>query len=118
MGASSRASSAAENEKSVTIRTATETIILPKNEIDERTLSKTSMMPEDQLKQFSSHEIRSLFAYLRGKSQVPMLATKENASAFFNGRDLAGWTGDRKLWSVENGEIVGRSPGIGTTRFC
>ncbi len=106
-----------ENEKSVTIRTATETIILPKNEIDERTLSKTSMMPEDQLKQFSSDEIRGLIAYLRGKSQVPMLATKENAGAFFNGRDLAGWTGDLKLWSVKNGEIVGLSPGIGHNTF-
>ena len=75
----------AENDKSVTVRTATETLILPKNEIDERTLSETSMMPEDQLKQFSPHEILSLFAYLRGKSQVPMLATKENAGQFFNG---------------------------------
>ena len=26
--------------------------------------------------------------------------------------DLTGWTGDTKLWSVENGEIVGRSPGL------
>ena len=107
----------AENDKSVTIRTATETIILPKNEIDERTLSNTSMMPEDQLKQFSPHETLSLFAYLRGKSQVPMLATKENASSFFNGRDLAGWSGESRLWSVENGEIVGRSPGIGSNTF-
>ncbi len=57
----------AENDKSVTIRTATETIVLPKNEIDERKFSPTSMMPEDQLKQFSTHEVLSLFAYLRGK---------------------------------------------------
>jgi putative membrane-bound dehydrogenase-like protein len=107
----------AENDKAVTVRTATETIILPKNEIDDRSLSKTSMMPEDQLKQFTTHEILSLFAYLRGKSQVPMLATKDNATAFFNGRDLTGWTGESRLWSVENGEIVGRSPGIGGNTF-
>ncbi|NLE58800.1 MAG: DUF1080 domain-containing protein [Planctomycetes bacterium] len=30
----------------------------------------------------------------------------------FNGRDLTGWTGDPKLWSVENGEIVGRSENL------
>jgi putative membrane-bound dehydrogenase-like protein len=107
----------AENDKAVTVRTATETIILPKNEIDERVLSKTSMMPEDQLKQFTTHEVLSLFAYLRGKSQVPILATKDNATAFFNGRDLTGWTGESRLWSVENGEIVGRSPGIGSNTF-
>ena len=106
-----------ENDKAVTIRTATETIILPKNEIEERTLSKTSMMPDDQLKQFTSHEILSLFAYLRGKSQVPMLATKDNATAFFNGRDLTGWMGDSQLWSVENGEIIGRSPGLHNNTF-
>ena len=90
---------------------------LPKDEIDERELSDTSMMPDDQLKQFSTHEILSLFAYLRGKAQVPMLATKENAGLFFNGRDLTGWTGDPKLWSVENGEIVGRSPGLKHNTF-
>jgi putative membrane-bound dehydrogenase-like protein len=107
----------AEDDKAVTVRTATETIILPKNEIEERVLSKTSMMPEDQLKQFTTHEILSLFAYLRGKSQVPMLATKDNATAFFNSRDLTGWTGESRLWSVENGEIVGKSPGIGGNTF-
>ena len=39
-------------------------------------------MPDDQLKQFSRSEIRSLFAYLRGKAQVPMIASKENATPF------------------------------------
>ena len=106
-----------EDDKSVTVRTATETTILPKNEIDERTLSSTSMMPDDQLKQFSTHEVLSLFAYLRGKSQVPLQATKENASTFFNGSDLTGWTGETRLWSVENREIIGRSPGLGSNTF-
>jgi hypothetical protein len=30
----------------------------------------------------------------------------------FNGKDLAGWEGDRTLWLAENGMIVGRSTGI------
>ena len=40
-----------------------------------------------------------------------MLATAENAKDFFNGKDLTGWDGDPKLWTVENGEIVGKTPG-------
>jgi putative membrane-bound dehydrogenase-like protein len=108
---------AAEDDKSVTIRTATESVILPKDEIEERELSDVSMMPEDQLKQFSDYETLSLFAYLSGASQVPMLATKDNAGGLFNGRDLTGWTGDSQLWSVEGGEIVGRSPGLAHNSF-
>ena len=107
----------AEDDKAITLRTATETIVLPKNEIDERSISETSMMPEDQLKQFSKPEILGLFAYLRGKQQIPMLATKDNASNFFNGKDLAGWSGDTELWSVENGEIVGRTGGLKYNTF-
>jgi putative heme-binding domain-containing protein len=107
----------AEDDKSLTVRTATETIVIPQDEIDERELSETSMMPDDQLKQFSPHEVLSLFAYLREKSQVALLATKENAPLLFNGRDLSGWSGDSQLWSVENGEIVGRSPGIEHNSF-
>src|SRR5207248_1241720 len=76
-----------------------------------------SMMPEDQLKPFTDHEVRSLIAYLQSPGQVPMLATPENAKDFFNGKDLTGWDGDVKLWSVENGEIVGKSPGIKKNEF-
>jgi putative membrane-bound dehydrogenase-like protein len=108
---------ASKNDSSITVRTATETIVVPKNEIDDLTLSQTSMMPEDQLKQFSQLETLSLFAYLRGKEQVPMLATKENACSIFNGKDLTGWSGDTSLWSVVNGEIVGRTSGLKHNTF-
>ncbi len=30
----------------------------------------------------------------------------------FNGRDLTGWTGDTAHWSVENGELVGRTSSV------
>jgi putative membrane-bound dehydrogenase-like protein len=106
-----------EDDKSITLQTATEAVVVPKEEIEERDLSEASMMPEDQLKQFGDYETLSLFAYLMGKSQVPMLATKDNASGLFNGRDLTGWTGDSAMWSVEDGEIVGRSPGIEHNSF-
>jgi putative heme-binding domain-containing protein len=106
-----------EDDKSLTLQTATEAVVIPQDEVDERELSDASMMPDDQLKQFSDHETLSLFAYLMGKSQVPMLASKDTAALLFNGRDLEGWTGDPQLWSVENGEIVGRSPGLERNSF-
>jgi hypothetical protein len=74
-------------------------------------------MPEDLLKPLSEHEIRSLVAYLASPSQVPLAATAENVSSFFNGNDLTGWQGDTSLWSVENGEIVGRSQGLDHNEF-
>jgi hypothetical protein len=90
---------------------------LPKDEVEDRTLSEVSVMPDDQLKQFKEHDIVSLFAYLRDKQQVPMLATKDNASLLFNGHDLKGWTGDSQLWAVEDGEIVGRTAGLSHNTF-
>ncbi len=35
----------------------------------------------------------------------------------FIGKDLKGWEGDTKLWSAENGEIVGKSPGVPLNQF-
>jgi hypothetical protein len=67
------------------------------------------MMPEDILKPLGEDDVRALVAYLASPAQVPLAATAENAKTLFNGRDLAGWTGDPSLWSVENGEIVGRT---------
>jgi len=46
-----------------------------------------------------------------------MLATKYNANSFFNGKDLTGWSGDASLWSVENGEIVGKTAGLPKNQF-
>ena len=35
----------------------------------------------------------------------------------FNGKDLEGWEGDLKLWTVQDGAIVGDSPGIPHNQF-
>ena len=43
-----------------------------KNEIDERVLSKLSMMPEGLLSSLKDPEIRDLILYLRAKNQVPL----------------------------------------------
>ena len=101
-----------ENAKSITLQTTDALVTIPKIEIEQRRESDKSMMPEDQLKQFSPDETRALFAYLQGKQQVPMLATPENAQAIFNGTDLTGWNGEPGLWSVEEGEIVGKTSGL------
>lgn len=37
---------------------------------------------------------------------------EEGFAPIFNGKDLTGWEGDAKLWLVEDGALVGRSPGI------
>ncbi len=35
----------------------------------------------------------------------------------FNGKDLTGWEGDKSLWKVEDGMLVGDSPGIKRNQF-
>ena len=37
---------------------------------------------------------------------------EEGFEPLFNGKDLTGWEGDAKLWIVEDGALIGRSPGI------
>lgn len=107
----------AEDAKSVTLQTAEAVVVIPKAEIEERVLSDKSMMPDDQLKPFSELEVRSLLAYLGGKKQSALLATKDNQTSLFNGKDLTGWQGDDDLWSVENGEIVGKTSGLKQNEF-
>ncbi len=107
-----------EDKDAITLVTANETLVLPLGEVEERKRSDTSMMPDDLWGKLSEHETRSLVAYLASPGQVPMLATPENVAAFFNGRDLTGWDGKPELWSVENGEIIGRAPkGLGRNEF-
>jgi putative heme-binding domain-containing protein len=62
----------AEDRDSITLVTANETIILPKNEVEERRTSEQSMMPEDLWKPLSEFEIRSLVSYLASPAQVPL----------------------------------------------
>jgi putative membrane-bound dehydrogenase-like protein len=106
-----------ETPQNLTVVTANETLTVPVNEIDDRKASDVSMMPDDLLKPLSETEVRALVAYLRNPSQTPILATKDNAKDLFNGKDLTGWDGDMKLWSVQDGEIVGKSPGIKKNTF-
>jgi putative heme-binding domain-containing protein len=61
-----------ETDKALTIQTPNEVIVLPKDEIESRSLSPLSMMPEGIFDKLSPREIRDLVAYLAGKDQVPL----------------------------------------------
>jgi putative heme-binding domain-containing protein len=98
-----------QDEKSVTLLTATEALTLPRSDIKSLKEGTLSMMPEGLLQNLGEQEVRDLVYYLRGPAQAPLLATKETADTFFNGKDLSGWEGAPGLWSVENGEVVGRT---------
>jgi len=44
-------------------------------------------------------------------------AAEAGFEPLFNGKDLDGWEGDPFLWKVEDGMVVGRSPGIAYNDF-
>ncbi len=106
-----------EDASSLKLVTPTETLAIAKSDIEQRAVSSKSMMPEEILKPLSERDIRSLVAYLASPSQTAILATPDNAKSLFNGHDLAGWSGAKEYWSVENGELCGRSPGISRNEF-
>ncbi len=54
-----------------------------------------------------------LIAFIRAEDAAP----DAGFEPMFNGKDLTGWEGNLKLWSAENGEIVGKSPGIHQNEF-
>jgi putative heme-binding domain-containing protein len=61
-----------EDEQAVTLQTPTDTLVIPKAEIEIRKESRQSIMPEEILEKLSDDEIRDLFAYLMGAEQVPL----------------------------------------------
>ncbi len=107
----------AEDNNAVTLATENDVLIIPKPEIDARKLSEISMMPEGLLSNMTKDDARNLIAYLQTTRQVEYpegfsleSIKKGAAEPLFNGKDLAGWEGDPAVWSVENGEIVGKGP--------
>ena len=59
-----------ESDNAITVQTATEKVIVPRNEIEEQKISDVSMMPEGILQKMTHDEVRDLFAYLMGSEQV------------------------------------------------
>jgi len=105
------------DDKALTLVTANETIVIPKDEIDEEVVSPKSMMPDDLLKPLNEQEVRSLVAYLASPAQTPLRASADTAKLLFNDSDLTMWQGDTKLWRVEGGEIVGQTTGLNHNEF-
>jgi putative membrane-bound dehydrogenase-like protein len=101
-----------ETAAAFTVITATETLTVPRAEVESTRATAESMMPEDQLKPFTEADVRALIAYLQSPAQVPILATADSVKDFFDGKDLTGWDGDAKLWQVDHGVIVGRGVGL------
>ena len=48
-----------------------QSLILPREEIDELRAVPTSLMPEDLLKSLTDQQVRDLFAYLRATQPLP-----------------------------------------------
>jgi putative membrane-bound dehydrogenase-like protein len=98
-----------DDGNAIQLQTETELITLPKSLITFQKQQDISMMPEGLIAGLKNDEVRDLVAYLGSSRQVPLLATKQNQNGLFNGKDLLGWSGDPKLFRVENGEIVGKT---------
>lgn len=61
-----------ETESALTIQTLNDQLVIPIAEIEERTLSPISMMPERQLDSLKQDEVRDLIAYLASPAQVTL----------------------------------------------
>ncbi|MDA1230101.1 MAG: c-type cytochrome, partial [Planctomycetota bacterium] len=59
-----------ETDSALTIQTINDKVVVPKSEIEERSLSNVSMMPERQLDPMTKEEVRDLIAYLGSANQV------------------------------------------------
>jgi putative membrane-bound dehydrogenase-like protein len=62
----------AEDAAGVTLQTATEQVAIPKDEIEVRQTTTSSMMPDGLLTPLSTQEVQDLVAYLRGAKQVEL----------------------------------------------
>ena len=70
----------AEDKDAIRLATTTETLVIPRTEVEERRLSDASMMPEGLWDNLPDHEVRSLIAYLASPAQVLMPEEKPAAT--------------------------------------
>ena len=61
-----------ESAKTLTVQSANERILIAKSDIELRKRSNVSLMPEGQLEKLTFREVRDLFGYLMGATQVPL----------------------------------------------
>ena len=98
-----------ETDTAVTVKSQAFAQVVAKADIDSTTRLEVSLMPPGQLDGLSADDVRDLIGYLRSDMQVPLRAEAGNAHLLFGGSTLAYWDADPAIWSVEDGEIVGRS---------
>lgn len=58
-----------------------------------------------------------LLYWARRLDGLPAIIETAGFQPLFNGQNLDGWEGDTSLWSVRDGMLVGRSPGISQNQF-
>jgi putative membrane-bound dehydrogenase-like protein len=71
----------ADSAAAVTIQTVNDRIVIPVAEVESRTTSSVSMMPDGLLQQLSMEQVRDLMAYLMGAMQVPLPAGATSGAA-------------------------------------
>jgi putative heme-binding domain-containing protein len=100
-----------ETKDVVTLLTENDTLTIPVSDIDARKTAEISMMPEGLLAALNDEQTRDLVAYLQSPTQVAFPAGfVQGEVVIFNGKDLTDWEGDAAVWSVADGEIVGKGP--------
>jgi putative heme-binding domain-containing protein len=104
-----------EGESAIVLRSQTETHEIALADIETRRESGLSIMPEGQLEALAEGEAADLVAYLASPRQVEPLAAPTVQP--FDGAGLSGWRGDAAVWSVEGGEVVGRTQGLEHNSF-
>ena len=62
----------AEDENTITLETANETVRVPVAEVEQRQRQSISFMPEKLLEKLSPVDLRDLLAYLMAPAQVPL----------------------------------------------
>jgi putative heme-binding domain-containing protein len=61
-----------QDDVALTVVTANETLVIPRNELKSVTQTELSMMPEGLLQAIAPDDVRDLLAYLRSPMQVPL----------------------------------------------
>ena len=98
-----------ETDEILVLASETGRIELAQSEVEARRTDPNSLMPEGQLDALEEAEVVDLVAYLGSSGQVPRRLLAGEGGELFDGKTLAGWSGADGLWSVEQGEIVGRA---------
>ena len=71
---------AAKTDRTLTLKTMTETLAVERGDIADARESALSLMPEGLLEALTAQQARDLIAYLMHKSQVPMPAAGQSNS--------------------------------------